>query len=102
MLDSKRVSYYDDSKKNELVILEIHVSFKDVIALRICNQPFYKLITYTDQISTLEHLKAKLSLEDFTHHPDKLTAESLSHDLEFMYNHNILPKGNFTKIIKRN
>jgi len=57
MLDNKKVSYYDDSKKGEKVSFEMHVNFKDVIALRICNQPFYKLITYTEQISTLKHLK---------------------------------------------
>ena len=58
MLDNKKVKYYDESKPGEQGILEMHVNFKDVIALRICNQPFYKFITYTDQISKLEHLKA--------------------------------------------
>lgn len=58
MLDKKKLSFYDDSEPGSDVTLEIHVNFRDVIALRICNQPFYKLITYTDKVSTLEHLKA--------------------------------------------
>ena len=37
MQNGKKVKFYDDSKPGEDVILEMHVNFKDVIALRICN-----------------------------------------------------------------
>ena len=82
--------------------LEIHVNFKDVIALRICNQPFYKMITYTEQVSTLEHLKAQLSLEDFAHHPEKLTEKNIKDETVFTYNHEVMQIGDFTKIVRRN
>ena len=101
MKNDKKISFYDRSKKGEKVTFEIHVNFIDVIALRICNQPYYKLITYNKNVSTLEHLKETLTLKDFEHHPDNLTADKLKDELEFTYEHQIMPKGNFESYIKR-
>jgi hypothetical protein len=37
MLDKYKLSKYDDSEEHQKVTLEIHVNFRNVIALRICN-----------------------------------------------------------------
>ena len=75
MQDECVMSAYDDSKPGEEKTMEINVDFKDIIALRICNQPYYKLITYTKNISELKHLKEHLKFSEFKHHSEKLTVK---------------------------
>ena len=101
MVDTEKLKFYDRSKKGEQVTMEINVDFIDIIAMMICNQPLYKLINYTPELKTLADLKKYLKLEDFAHHPDKLTKSDLEKQVELTFNHNIMGAGDITSYIKR-
>ena len=76
MQDDYEVKHYDFEDMNteeDQYSFEINLNFIDVIALKICSEPKYKLVTYTDKIRTLEDLKDSFKLEDFQSRPENLT-----------------------------
>ena len=44
---------------------QIQVDFKDVIALKVCCQPKFKFVVYTQDIKSIDDLRNKLVTSDF-------------------------------------